>query len=225
MELNFVMAILDRERGEAMEDIFQQLDLPLALTVLGRGTASVELLSLYGLIPTEKAIVATVADGEQTQRLMRAAKKRMFIDIPGNGIMMSVPIKSVGGGRTMAYLTDNKKPAGGEKPAMQFDHELIYVIINEGCSDMVMAAARPAGASGGTVLAGKGTGIRKSEKFMGISLADEKDVVMIVAAADKKAAIMKAIIEQAGPGTQAGAICFSLPVSQVVGLRNIEAEE
>ena len=225
MELNFVMAILDRERGEAMEDIFQQLDLPLALTVLGRGTATVELLSLYGLLPTEKAVVATVADGEQTQRLMRAAKRRMFIDIPGNGIMMSVPIKSVGGGRTMAYLTDNKKPVGGEKPAMQFDHELIYVIINEGCSDMVMAAARPAGASGGTVLAGKGTGIRKSEKFMGISLADEKDVVMIVAAADKKAAIMKAIIEQAGPGTQAGAICFSLPVSQVVGLRNIEAEE
>ena len=112
MELNFVMAILDRERGEAMEDIFQQLDLPLALTVLGRGTATVELLSLYGLLPTEKAVVATVADGEQTQRLMRAAKRRMFIDIPGNGIMMSVPIKSVGGGRTMAYLTDNKKPVG-----------------------------------------------------------------------------------------------------------------
>ena len=225
MELNMVMAIINRDRHEAMEDIVHGLKLPLAMTLYARGTAQDEHLSLYGLAATEKALVFTVADGEQTKKLMRAARLRMFVDIPGNGIMMSVPLKSVGGGRTMAYLTDNKKPAGGEKPAMQFDHELIYVIINEGCSDMVMAAARPAGASGGTVLAGKGTGIRKSEKFMGISLADEKDVVMIVAAADKKAAIMKAIIEQAGPGTQAGAICFSLPVSQVVGLRNIEAEE
>lgn len=225
MELNMVMAIVNRDRHEAMEDVIHGLKLPLAMTLYARGTARDEHLSLYGLAATEKALVFTVADGEQTKKLMRAARLRMFIDIPGNGIMMSVPIKSVGGGRTMAYLTDNKKPVGGEKPAMQFDHELIYVIINEGCSDMVMAAARPAGASGGTVLSGKGTGIRKGEKFMGISLADEKDVVMIVADADKKARIMKAIIEQAGPGTQAGAICFSLPVSQVVGLRVVEAEE
>ena len=124
----------------------------------------------------------------------------------------------------MAYLTDNKVPSG-EKPPMKFDHELIYVIINEGCSDLVMAAARPEGASGGTVLNGKGTGIKKSEKFMGISLADEKDIVMIVAPADKKAAIMKAIIEKAGPASPAGAMCFSLPVSQVVGLRQIEPDE
>ena len=124
----------------------------------------------------------------------------------------------------MAYLTDNKVSTG-EKPKMSFDHELIYTIINEGHSDMVMAAARPAGATGGTVISGKGTGIRKSEKFMGISLADEKDVVMIVAPADKKAAIMRAIIEKAGVNTPAGALCFSLPVSQVVGLRTIDGDE
>jgi hypothetical protein len=52
---------------------------------------------------------------------------------------------------------------------------------------MVMAAARPAGATGGTVLAGKGTGARESEKFLGISLANEKDVVLIVAEKQKKA--------------------------------------
>lgn len=225
MELNYVMAILDRDRIDSMENVFESVNVPMALTVLGRGTATSEHLSLYGLVPTEKAVVATVADADQTLQLMRAAKRRMFIDIPGNGIMMSVPIKSVGGGRTMAYLTDNKIHAGGEKPQMQFDHELIYVIINEGCSDMVMSAARPAGASGGTVLSGKGTGIRKSEKFMGMTLADEKEVVMIVADANKKAAIMKAVIEKAGPGTKAAAICFSMPVSHVVGLRDIEADE
>ena len=124
----------------------------------------------------------------------------------------------------MAYLTGNKA-SGGEKPKMQFDHELIYVIINEGSSDIVMSAARPAGATGGTVLSGKGTGIKKSEKFMGISLADEKDIVMIVAPADKKTAIMKAIIDKAGPQSAAGAICFSLPISQVVGMRQVEADE
>lgn len=124
----------------------------------------------------------------------------------------------------MAYLTDNKTTTG-EKPVMNSTHELVVVIINEGCSDMVMAAARPAGATGGTVLAGKGTGARESEKFLGISLANEKDVVLIVAEKQKKANIMKAIMEKAGPGTPAAAICFSLPVTAVEGLRRIDPDD
>ena len=224
MELNMVMAIVNRDRHEAMEDVIHGLKLPLAMTLYARGTARDEHLSLYGLAATEKALVFTVADGEQTKKLMRAARLRMFIDIPGNGIMMSVPLKSVGGGKTMAYLTDNKTVTG-DMPDMNTTHELIVVILNEGCSDMVMAAARPAGATGGTVLAGKGTGARESEKFLGISLASEKDVVLIVAEKTKKAAIMKAIMKNAGPGTQAGAICFSLPVTNVEGLRRIDAED
>lgn len=224
MELNMVMAIINRNRHEAMEEIIHALKLPLAMTLYARGTAQDEHLSLYGLVATEKALIFTVADAEQTKKLMRAAKLRMFIDIPGNGIMMSVPLKSVGGGRTMAYLTDNMN-MNGDKPSMDFSHELICVILNEGCSDIVMAAARPAGATGGTVLAGKGTGAREAEKFLGISLASEKDVVLIVADSAKKAAIMKAIVAKAGPGTEAGAICFSLPVSAVEGLRRLTPEE
>ena len=49
-------------------------------------------------------------------------------------------------------------------------------------------------------------------------------MVYIVAYADQKADIMRAIQEQAGPGTKAGAICFSLPISAVAGLREREAE-
>ena len=224
MELNLVMSIVARIRHEAMEDIIHGLKLPLALTLFARGTATTEHLSLHGLISTEYALILTVADGEQTRKLMRAAKMRMFIDIPGNGIMLSVPLKSIGGGKTMAYLTDNKTVTG-EKPDLNTTHELIVVILNEGCSDMVMAAARPAGATGGTVLSGKGTGARESEKFLGISLANEKDVVLIVADKAKKSAIMKAIMEKAGPGTDAAAICFSLPVTNVEGLRRIDPED
>ena len=224
MELNLVMTIAARSRQETMEDIVHNMKLPFALSLLAKGTATSEHLSLHGLAPTEYALILTVADADQTRRLMRQTKLRMFIDIPGNGIMMSVPLKSVGGGRTMAYLTDNKTVSGA-KPDMHNTHELVVVILNEGCSDMVMAAARPAGASGGTVLAGKGTGTRESEKFLGISLASEKDVVLIVAEKTKKAAIMKAIMEKAGPGTAAASICFSLPVTAVEGLRRIDPED
>ena len=55
-----------------------------------------------------------------------------------------------------------------------------------------------------------------------MSLANRKEVILIVAKAEDKAEIMKAIVEKAGIQTPAGAICFSLPVSQVAGLRKIE---
>lgn len=219
MELNLVIAIVDRDKRLLLEKISETLKIPLSFICLGRGTATAKHLSLYGLAATEKAVMYAVADHEKTARLMRAAKVRLFVDIPGNGIMLSVPIKSVGGGRTMAYLTENSTPSG-ENPKMSFEYELIYVILNEGHSDVVMNAARGAGATGGTVLTAKGTGVKEGEKFMGITLASERDVVMIVAKSDVKSAIMKAIIEKAGLGTPAGAVCFSLPVSDIQGLPN-----
>ena len=123
----------------------------------------------------------------------------------------------------MAYLTGNNSPSG-EAPKTTYDYELIYVILNEGHSDMVMDAARSAGATGGTVMTGKGTGAKKGEKFMGISLASERDIVMIVASSETKSAIMKSIIANAGYGTPAQAVCFSLPVSEIQGVHSKNEE-
>ena len=58
MELNMVMAIVNRDRHEAMEDIIHGQKLPLAMTLYAKGTAQDEHLSLYGLVATEKALLA-----------------------------------------------------------------------------------------------------------------------------------------------------------------------
>ena len=170
MELYYVITISDRDRAEILANIYQTAGTGMVLTKLGRGTATGEQLSSYGLDATEKAIVSTVADSEQTRQIFKLAKRRLFIDVPGNGVMMAIPLKSVAGGRTLGYLTDSTQTGG--KPAMDFSHELIMVIMNEGYSDTVMDAARSAGAGGGTVLHAKGTGRARAQKFFGVSLAD-----------------------------------------------------
>ena len=223
MILNFVMTILDRPRAEEMIALCAEAGSPMTLTLLGRGTATNEQLDLYGLESAEKAVVCAFAGGEQTVKLLRAAKRRLFIDIPGNGIMLAIPLKSVGGGKTLAVLTGGAAPRASAAPG-KFEHELITVIANEGHTDEVMDAARSAGAAGGTVLHAKGTGAQRAEKFLGVSLADEKELIIIVSRASEKAAIMKAIASQAGPGTRAGAVCFSLPITAVAGLRMLEDE-
>ena len=217
MELYCVIAITDHERGEAMNTLYRAAGLRGILSMPGRGTATSEHLAIYGLDATEKYVISAIGNDSEAEGLIKSAKRKLFIDIPGNGVMLTVPLKSVAGGKTLAYLTDEQKLGGA--PRMDFEHELIIVILNEGYSDFVMDAARAAGAGGGTVLHAKGTGGTRGEKFFSVSLADEKDMIYIIAHKDEKAAIMRSINEQAGPGSRAGAICFSLPISSVAGLR------
>ena len=82
-----------------------------------------------------------------------------------------------------------------------------------------MDAARENGAGGGTVIHAKGTGSEKAKKFFGISIADEKDMIFIVAKTEDKNRIMKAIMEKAGLESPAKSIVFSMPVTDTAGLR------
>ena len=214
MILNLVAVIVDRSRAKLTAELFESHKLPMVLAMLARGTATSEVLDLYGLEATDKTLLVTVAGGDMTHQLMRAAKRKLFIDVPGNGIMLAMPIKSVGGGRTLAFISGGAAP-DSSAPELKFEHELIMAVINEGHTDPVMDAARSAGAAGGT-------GGKLSEKFLGVSLADEKEVVLIVSKSAEKAAIMRAISERCGVDTPAGAIAFSLPISSVVGLRVLD---
>ena len=88
-----------------------------------------------------------------------------------------------------------------------------------------MDAAREAGAHGGTVLHARGTGMERAEKFLGISLASEKDITLIVTKTAGKNAIMQSVMEKAGMETQAQSIVFSLPVTSTAGLRLLDQDD
>lgn len=113
---------------------------------------------------------------------------------------------------------DGTDPKQREEKAMQSTHELIIAIYEKGHTDLVMDAARAAGAAGGTTIRAKGTGAG-AEKFFGLSLAEEKEIVLIVSDTEKKKDIMKGIMQGAGIETKAHALVFSLPVTDTAGFR------
>ena len=101
-------------------------------------------------------------------------------------------------------------------------HELIVIIAQQGYSDIIMDAAREGGAYGGTIIHAKGTGMEVAEKFMGVTLAAEKEIIYIVSKTELKNDIMKSVMTKAGLNSKVKAICFSLPVTDTAGLRLIE---
>ena len=99
-----------------------------------------------------------------------------------------------------------------------YKHEFIMCIVNSGFTETVMDAARELGASGGTVIRGRGTANAEAEKLYGIAIQPEKEIVMILIDSALKNDILHAIYKTAGLKTPGQGIAFALPVEDVVGL-------
>ncbi|MBE6657279.1 MAG: P-II family nitrogen regulator [Ruminococcaceae bacterium] len=104
-------------------------------------------------------------------------------------------------------------------------YECILCIVNAGFTDNVMDAAKSAGARGGTVLHARGTGAREAETFFGITVQEEKEIVMILVPADIKADVLHTLYHAVGLNTPGQGIAFSLPVDEVVGIDTSAAAE
>ena len=218
--MNFIISITSPEALPVLTGVCEDMALPLNVTLSGRGTAVKSMLDVLGIESNLKRIMFSVANEEKTREFITRQKRQLQLGVPGHGIVIAVPIKSVGGGNTVAYLNGGRSPK--YTPDLSCAYELIIAIANEGGTDAVMNAARAAGARGGTVLHGKGTGAKGAPKFYNISIAAEKEVILIVSAAEQKAEIMRSILRKAGPDSDAGAIVFSLPASAVAGFGLLE---
>lgn len=224
-ELHWMVTITDRNAGRRFMALYQRQGVDVTLATAGAGTAVNETLDYLGLERTEKAVLLSVVTSSTWKAVKKSLQREIQIDIPGTGIVFTVPVSSVGGKRQLQFLTEHQEFTFGEESTLkETKYELLVVIANQGYSDVIMDAARSQGAGGGTVLHAKGTGMERAEKFLGVSLVSEKEMVLIVVRSGQKNAVMRAVMDQAGTGSAACGIVFSLPVTSTAGLRLMEEE-
>jgi len=205
-DLKLLMAIVRRKYGDDFLDLFLENEVPMVMSTLCEGTAQPTLLEALGLVPRDLEMHGMIVTQEKAQRLLRRMVKHMHINIPGSGIAFTVPMDSI----------ENSEVTKMDA----YPYSLIIAIASRGYSNKVMDAARAAGARGGTVVHAKGTGAHlAATSFFGISIAEEREMFLIVAPAADREPIMTAISENAGKHTPAQAIVFSLPVEAAEGLR------
>lgn len=221
--MNCIISVVSPKAVEELTAIHREQSVQLFVTFHGRGTAAQSMLDLLGIDSNEKRIMIAVANTEKSDALFREIKRRLYIGVPGHGVVVSVPVKSIGGEKIVNILSEGEKPTG-RMPDVSVSYELIVAIANDGWTDTVMNAARSAGAAGGTVIHGKGTIPENAARFLNVSIASEKEVIMIVSRREDKAKIMRSVLERAGASTEAGAILFSLPVTSVAGFGLLEED-
>lgn len=219
-ELYLMLTISDRSRLKHFLNFYESCGITVGLVNLAYGTAKSEILGTLGLEKTEKVILSSVVTGKSWKAVNSGLRDKMAIDVPGGGIAFIIPMSSIGGKPQLMFLCGEQELSVGEESSLKnVDYELLIVISNIGYSDQVMEAARKANARGGTVLHAKGTGMRGSEKFLGVSLASEKEMIYIVVRHEEKNDVMRSIMDTVGLNSKAQSIVFSLPVTATAGIK------
>lgn len=222
-ELYMMATISDRNQVRRFLAFYKEYGVTVTFLTFGQGTAASEVLDAFGLEAAEKAILFAFVTDAEWENIKTGLQRQIKIDIPGSGIAFIVPLSSIGGKKQLQFLTEGREFKKGEESTLKdTKYELLVVIANQGYTEMIMDAAREARASGGTVIHAKGTGAEKAEKFLGVSIATEKEMIFMVTRKENKNAIMKAIMEKAGIESKARSIVFSLPVTETAGMRLIE---
>lgn len=222
-DLNLMLTIVRREDADEFITYFKKHTQPSVFLARAKGTAKSKTLSLLGIEESEKAVLISLVSGDSAKTLMKGLVRDLYLDLPDRGIAVTCPLSSIGANamKTLVHTDINEK----DELVMNTEKELIVIIANRNNTDLVIDAARAGGASGGTVLNAKGTAAAGSETFMGITLASEKEIILIVAKKEDRTPIMRSVIQNAGMNTPAEAVVFALPISEAAGFRSLEIEE
>lgn len=224
-QLHMMVTITERNQTKKFIHFYKEKGLEVSAVTVGMGTAASEILDYFGLEGTEKSILFHIVTDDTWRAVKKDLQRKMKIDIPGVGIAFLIPLSSIGGKKALNYMTCGQEFVKEEESTLKgTKYELLIAVANQGYTELVMDAAREVHAAGGTVIHAKGTGMERAEKFLGVTLVAEKEMVFMVVKQEQKNEIMRAIMERAGLETKARAIVFSLPVSSTAGMRLMEEE-
>jgi nitrogen regulatory protein PII len=243
--LTLMFFIIDWTKSHIITDIFVEEDVRFYFVAKGVGTASSDILDLLGIGAGEKAVALCLEQPVLVPVLLKEVRKKLGFDTPGTGIAFTVPLSAINDpvllvfkqsilknekiaveleeraqsaiNREKANLTEGENMQSDNTRHEKFKFDLIFAIVNHGFSDEFMNTAREAGASGGTVINARGQAHEGAVKFFGISVQDEKEIILILTTHEKKVHIMQAVSEAHGLNSKAHGIVFSVPVDSVIG--------
>ena len=223
------VAIVDRSKWKRLENILREKHVWFQYRVNAIGTARSEVLNAFGLIETEKTVGLCIAPGREAHRLLASVTERMEMTRPGHGIAFTAHISGESKAVARAFEAETMERAEKQEDNMEYaelrsecKHELVIAIVDTGYSEEVMAAARLAGARGGTIVHARQSELDKTSKFFGIALQPDKELVIIVIERARKIELMQAVCKACGVHTDAHGFVISLPIDGCAGLTSVE---
>lgn len=218
-----VLAVITTPKlAEKTAEMFKREKLPLQYRFNAEGTASSEIMDMLGLGSTDKCVLATLLPKHMSGIMLKKLHTELKLDTVNSGIAFTVPLSGANSLilRMLQNAEENIESNIGKDDSYMSEskHALIAAIVNISFSSAVMEAAKSAGARGGTVIHSRFIETEEAASVWGIDVQDEKEIVMIIADAQDKMAIMQAISEKCGMHSEAKGVVISMPIDSVIGL-------
>lgn len=204
-----IVCIVPHDSGELITNAAKEAGAGGGTILMGRGTASNSILQLLGLGDTSKDITLNLVESGAAEGVCKkitetcANKKAHF------GVLFTINAFGFKKAGSKEEKSDRQKtPAANQENSGEENmekYEAINIIVNKGYAEDAMAAARKAGAGGGTIISARGTAKEGDSTFFGVEIVPEKEMLMILVPQDKKEAVVNAVsslacFEKAGSG-------------------------
>lgn len=220
--LQALITVVDRGKGEKMARLYKNAGIETQLMCLGSGTAKSEMMEYLGLGELEKDILFSAAPRCVLRSGMEKLRAELPFSRPGGGIACSVTFSSVSMAALRQIQIDATIIETGEAKKMdqKRTHEMIVCVADRGQAELVMDAARQAGASGGTVVHARGFNQKEEENFLHLLIRPEKELVLIIVPLENRRVIMQQVCDSIAQETGELGVVFSLPVDDIMGLHH-----
>ena len=210
--------ILDEGYDKKVNLLLNRFGIKVKTVSNASGTASPSVLSYFGLVETKKDVYLAIIPEYLERKILSRLRNIFKLEKVGTGVSFTIPISS-----SNKYLSEafSKNDMGENDESMKKDgnkYHLVITIVMEGYLEQVMAAAKRAGATGGTVIKGRGLGNVIPTKILGFNIEPEKDIVLNIVPETDKTKVMEAITKEVGIKTKGKGVCISLPVDDAVGI-------
>ena len=208
-QFSLIISIVPHDKGEKLTKAAVDAGCGGGSVLMGRGLAKSNFGAILGTGETTKDLIFMVVEGQKKSAIMNAIYESAQNEKTNFGEIFTLDVDSL----LKAGANSEGEEKMSENENKETSRDMITVIVNKGYADDVMFAARKAGATGGTVINARGTAREDDEKFFGVHIVPEKDMLVIVVEHDKKEAVLSAIKEVKCLKEPGMGIAFSSPVT------------
>ena len=181
-----ILSILERGKGTSYMEMMRTRDVHFHSQTMGFGTAPSEMMDILGLGSNDKDIILSIAP-RQTFNALAVVLRESLGSSRYRGLMMELKLSAVNRltaemiSRTTTPATPNE---GEEEMRNEYNHKLILISVNQGCTDQVMHTARAAGAMGGTIIRARLTDGGMMGHFGIQDVMEEREILTFLPSAD-----------------------------------------
>ncbi|SHG01947.1 P-II family nitrogen regulator [Ornithinibacillus halophilus] len=222
-----IVTIVRKEKAKKIIQATKDAGARGGTTLLGKGFRVDEKTKFLGIpVERERAILLTLVSSLKFTEVMNAIIDTAQLNKPRHGIGFVIDTKNVTGiCKMLGYdLETNDSDEEGLNIPMEEQkvlYDLIVTIVNRGDSEQVVEASKKAGAEGGTIINGRGTGVHEKAKLFNILIEPEKEVILTLISRDKTSDVLAAIEDDAELKKPGKGIAFVMQVEQTVGINHL----